>query len=190
MYKFVKKTFLNSLLLKNEQCSHTNYALNLELQEMTGHFNQQVITNQRLNYLLAERCYGHQIYLKHTSKHEEVLISMDFKVQQLEIFDLVNVPPHQARALLIWWQRDGDEIYIKDIQGGNNKGHGSLGLTMLINWCLENDIKRLYGFLVDQDRDHADRLIHFYHKMGFQLTLFNDSTKRNEYAMIERFFNP
>lgn len=188
MYKLVKKTFLNSLLLKNEQCSQINANLSVELKDLTFLYSQLKLKSNRLNYLLSNRCLGRNTFLLRTSKDREVLVSMDFKLQQLEVFDLENVDLYKNRELLIWWLKDMDEIYIKDIEGGQNKGHGSLGLSLLLDWCKENHIKRIYGFLVETDREHEDRLVHFYKKLGFEINFLKNSEGHNEYAMVEKYF--
>ena len=66
-------------------------------------------------------------------------------------------------------------ILICDIQHRNNeynRGYGSAMMDKLNSYAAENGYTHIWGNLSEVDRDHQDRLHHFYQKHGFQVTVF------------------
>lgn len=71
------------------------------------------------------------------------------------------------------------KLVIDDIQGGYNKGYGTVAMTEIINIAEQKNIKKLVGNLCNEDlKDHKDRLTHFYEKFGFTVTI---ETNENNY---------
>jgi len=62
-------------------------------------------------------------------------------------------------------------IHIGDIQGPENKGHGSVCMTYLKEVARERNIQYITGNIAARDWNHVDRLIHFYEKHQFQVEL-------------------
>lgn len=65
-------------------------------------------------------------------------------------------------------------IFIEDIECSENnvnKGYGSLAMDCLINIAKSRKIERIRGRLSSVDKDHFDRLQHFYSKFGFSVNM-------------------
>lgn len=69
-----------------------------------------------------------------------------------------------------------------------NRGYGSQMMEELISYARANGYKYIYGNLSEVDRDHADRLHHFYQKFGFAITIF-DKPKDLYYGKIEKWLD-
>ncbi|WP_250886519.1 GNAT family N-acetyltransferase [Bacillus sp. SM2101] len=52
-----------------------------------------------------------------------------------------------------------------------NKGYGSILLKTLKEIAIEKGVKEITGWISPADRDHVDRLKHFYEKHGFEVNL-------------------
>ena len=66
----------------------------------------------------------------------------------------------------------------------NNKGYGSLMMKNLIEIAKQNNISCIDGWLAKTDRDHADRLYHFYEKFGFQIVPNDDGMKFADIKLV------
>ncbi len=62
-------------------------------------------------------------------------------------------------------------IHIGDIQGPENKGHGSVCMKYLKEVARDKNIQYITGNIAERDWDHLDRLIHFYKKHNFTIKL-------------------
>lgn len=70
-----------------------------------------------------------------------------------------------------------NEVKLQDIGVFNkNKGYASELMTFLLNFCKENKVQTVTGFLSEIDFDHRERLVAFYSKHGFEI--FEDNTIR------------
>lgn len=54
------------------------------------------------------------------------------------------------------------------------KGYGSMIMNRLFEYALDNGIHTIYGNLSLIDKDHSERLHHFYAKHGFEIVIFNE----------------
>ena len=54
-----------------------------------------------------------------------------------------------------------------------NKGYGSHMMETLLTYAKQHGYTRIYGNLSTVDSDHLDRLLHFYKKFGFAITIFD-----------------
>lgn len=73
------------------------------------------------------------------------------------------------------------EFEISDItinRGLVNEGYGSLLLNNLIELAKKHNVKKISGWISSVDRDHLDRLVHFYKKNNFKVNLYKDSNAR------------
>lgn len=62
----------------------------------------------------------------------------------------------------------GEKMVIDDIQGGYDRGYGSLALQEVIRISRQQGLKCVTGMLCNEDlKDHRERLEHFYGKFGF-----------------------
>lgn len=67
------------------------------------------------------------------------------------------------------------KLHIDDIQGGYNKGYGTAAMQELFEIAKRKSLTKLTGNLEFGDlNDHKDRLIHFYKKFGFSVTLIDE----------------
>lgn len=70
---------------------------------------------------------------------------------------------------------NASKLVIEDIQGGYNKGYGTAAMWEIINIAKQKNLKKLSGRLYDGDlKDHKDRLVHFYEKFGYSVTITNE----------------
>jgi len=71
-------------------------------------------------------------------------------------------------------------IYITDIAEIDcNVGNGSILMSYLIRRAKELKVKYISGALSTFDKEHFDRLEHFYHKHGFEVSFNQDRTSGN-----------
>jgi hypothetical protein len=70
----------------------------------------------------------------------------------VEVLVIINIIP-------------GERIYIHDFQSrGINQGFGEVALDWIIKLAHEHKVKEIRGKISEADRDHWDRLEHFYKK--------------------------
>jgi GNAT superfamily N-acetyltransferase len=74
---------------------------------------------------------------------------------------------------------DDSRIHIADIKGPANKGFGSICMKYLKEIAREQNVPYITGDIAERDWDHVNRLIHFYEKHHFQVTI-NEETKSGE----------
>lgn len=55
-----------------------------------------------------------------------------------------------------------------------NEGYGSLLLNNLIEMAKRHEVKKISGWISRVDTDHLDRLVHFYKKNNFKVTLYDE----------------
>jgi hypothetical protein len=136
----------------------------------------KILSNKlkRIEYLLNDRVHESSKYLVEKTKKEiEVLTSINkkgsFNDIEIEIFDLTCYQHNESRELVLWGQRRDKAIFIQDIQGGHNYGHGELALNHLFKIAKDEGFDKIEGNLSHDDYDHIDRLYAFYEKMGFEI---------------------
>ncbi|GLU54180.1 GNAT family N-acetyltransferase [Dyadobacter frigoris] len=99
----------------------------------------------------------------------------NFHVFQLEEDWKGGTYPREACKL--WYTQKGNEtLFIDGIESRTrNKGAGSVAMEMLIKEAIVLNITEISGKLCTEHlKNHADRLIGFYEKFGFKVTLHND----------------
>jgi hypothetical protein len=69
---------------------------------------------------------------------------------------------------------DQNTIHIGDIKGPVNKGYGSICMHYLKELASQQNIPKITGDIAERDWDHVERLIHFYEKHNFQITIDYD----------------
>jgi GNAT superfamily N-acetyltransferase len=74
---------------------------------------------------------------------------------------------------------DDNTIHIGDIKGPANKGYGSICMNYLKDIAREQNIQFIKGDIAERDWDHLDRLIHFYEKHHFRVSIDHE-TKSGE----------
>ena len=112
-----------------------------------------------LSIVFTPQCYETQVELKKGT-------------EDLSVFAYAG-KRHVATMRCLCYE-DGS-ILICDIQHRNNeynRGYGSAMMDKLNSYAAENGYTHIWGNLSEVDRDHQDRLHHFYQKHGFQVTAF------------------
>ncbi|WP_096200641.1 GNAT family N-acetyltransferase [Bacillus sp. FJAT-45350] len=66
---------------------------------------------------------------------------------------------------------DDNTIHIGDIKGEENKGYGSICMNFLKDVAREQNIQYIKGDIAKRDWDHLDRLVHFYEKHNFDVSI-------------------
>ncbi|MFB5661156.1 hypothetical protein [Alteribacillus sp. HJP-4] len=66
---------------------------------------------------------------------------------------------------------DEETIHIGDIKGPADKGYGSVCMKYLKSLAADQNIPFITGDIAERDYGHVDRLIHFYEKHGFDVTV-------------------
>lgn len=142
------------------------------------------LREKRLNYLSSNRCRDNDNTISSTKFGKEVFVSKNYSSGVLEIFEINNVFENERRSMMIGWEKYDNDVKICDIQGTQNLGYGSLGLSLLIEWCKHEGIRRIYGDLSVHDLGHKDRLLHFYAKHGFSIH-YDNIENENFWGRIE-----
>ncbi|QKS73230.1 hypothetical protein FLK61_31315 [Paenalkalicoccus suaedae] len=62
-----------------------------------------------------------------------------------------------------------ESIHIDDIRGEPNAGMGSVLVSFLKQYAIDQNVPKIEGKLAERDWDHVDRLIHFYEKHEFDV---------------------
>ncbi|MBU9722029.1 GNAT family N-acetyltransferase [Bacillus alkalicola] len=70
--------------------------------------------------------------------------------------------------------KDNHMIHIDDIRGVENRGYGSVCMKFLKEHALEQNVNIIKGDIVERDWEHLDRLVHFYKKHNFQVSLLEN----------------
>ncbi|NEU32338.1 GNAT family N-acetyltransferase [bacterium LRH843] len=74
---------------------------------------------------------------------------------------------------------DTHTIHIGDIKGEENKGFGSICMKYLKEHAIDRNIQFIKGDLAKRDWNHLDRLVHFYKKHHFHISI-NHSEQSGE----------
>ena len=80
---------------------------------------------------------------------------------------------------------DSNSITIGDIQcKKNNQGYGSMMMERFIEIAKQKKILYIEGWLSKGDKDHKDRLHHFYGKFGFQIISNDEGNKFADIRLV------
>ena len=81
--------------------------------------------------------------------------------------------------------KENEKITIGDIRcKKNNKGYGSAMMLALIDYAKQNEIEYIEGWLSNADKDHIERLYHFYQKFGFEIIPCEKEVKMADIKLI------
>lgn len=72
------------------------------------------------------------------------------------------------------YYKNNHTIHIGDIKGPANKGYGSICMDYLKDIAKDQNIQYITGDLAKRDWDHVERLIYFYEKHDFQVSVDHD----------------
>lgn len=110
---------------------------------------------------------------------------IDIDIQDEELL-LVIIATHKNKCIgRINCVKGNEKITIGDIQcKKNNKGYGSAMMLVLIDYAKQNEIEYIEGWMSDADKDHIDRLYHFYQKFGFEIIPCEKEVKMADIKLI------
>lgn len=72
------------------------------------------------------------------------------------------------------YYKDDNTIHIGDITGPENKGYGSICMKYLKEVARNHNIQSITGDIAKRDWDHKDRLVYFYKKHDFEVSIDRD----------------
>ena len=131
-----------------------------------------------------EQLKGKEIYICAQANEEGYCI---FTIRD---FDRMNFYP---KINLIYCENEeSNTVKIADILTGTytNMGYGSILIKYVLEYLNQRkDIKKINGALVEIDRDHFDRLEHFYKKHGFNVKFKEDENGKRINGKIEKLIN-
>lgn len=93
---------------------------------------------------------------------------------------------------LIYFEGEGGTVKIAYIITGEytDQGYGSMLMEYLLDYLeSRQDIKKINGVVVDDDKDHFDRIEHFYEKFGFNVEFRLNENGEKVGGRIERRIN-
>ena len=110
---------------------------------------------------------------------------IDIDIQDEESL-LVIIATHKNKCVgRINCVKENEKITIGDIWcKKNNKGYGSVMMIALIDYAKQDEIEYIEGWLSDVDKDHIERLYHFYQKFGFEITPCKKGVKMADIKLI------
>lgn len=135
---------------------------------------KEKIKNERILFLVNDKAkWSDKIIIEKT--HKGVLVMLLIKNFPFEIwmYDIDNSDIYERNSLLVYTTPMSDFLFIKDIQGGNSFGHGTLAMKYIIEHAKEKKYTSIKGKLSKTDIDHKERLFYFYKKHGFTIELEN-----------------
>lgn len=86
---------------------------------------------------------------------------------------------HPEPNLKAFFKNDFIKIELADIDIQEhfvNYGYGSILLGKLIELAVQRNVREISGWISGVDKDHIDRLVHFYEKHGFEIKLHDRAT--------------
>jgi len=87
--------------------------------------------------------------------------------------------------------KPGNKAYLNDIQVSRpheNNGIGSLLLKFIEKWEVNHGINEIFGDISTKDKDHFDKLQHFYKKNEWRFEFFNTSTLKTGSTTVGRVY--
>lgn len=104
---------------------------------------------------------------------------------KLKVIHKKGIVLNPIRLSSIYTSEETIELGDIDVVGENKgRGYGSILLNVLINYAIDNSIKRISGWISYVDKDHFDKLDYFYRKHGFNVIWGNDSNTTHKAADI------
>jgi GNAT superfamily N-acetyltransferase len=104
------------------------------------------------------------------SKQGKVIVYMDMLDHEMDIY--VENIRDKLLTLFVSYTPAENKFFIEDIQSGYyNNGFGSIAMNHLIRIAKKLKVKKITGKISNTDWDHVERLVGFYKKHGFKVTL-------------------
>lgn len=115
---------------------------------------------------------GNVIGLEQTKENEWVIVYTvdDGQVCKIMLNDCKDAFRGWDFALQAYY-KDQHTIHIGDIKGPENKGYGSICMKYLKELAKDQNIQYITGDIAERDWDHKERLVHFYKKHNFYVSI-------------------
>ena len=126
--------------------------------------------------------YGHIVGMEYDEKGEPIFVARIVEMRQITIFISGKKKCSSYPKLYATLDRLEPSIHINDILGDVNEKSGSILMKYLFSFCdeisniLNKEIVEITGTISSVDRDHFDRIEHFYQKFGFDVKFNEDGT--------------
>lgn len=171
-FRLIYKKKLEKLKSQKEELYHEIRKLKSEKIELKEIILFEQKRFKRIVFLLNNRVHKNtKCLIQTTNKGINVLTAINKNECEIEVFDIDNIEYNSNRKLVLWAQNRGDEYFIKDIQGGDGKGHGEIAMNHLIELAKKESMEKIIGEISSVDFGHIDRLRAFYKKMGFEVDI-------------------
>lgn len=126
---------------------------------------------------------GEQIIVYRTMFDQDA--NSDFFFIELRVINKKGIVLNRIRLSAIYSCEDTIELCDIEVFGENEgRGYGSILLNSLINFALDNSVKKIIGWISSSDKDHFDKLDYFYKKHGFNVIWGSDTNNVNKAADI------
>jgi GNAT superfamily N-acetyltransferase len=126
---------------------------------------------------------GEQIIVYRTIFDQDVKFGLFFI--ELKVIHNKGIVLNRIRLSANHTSEETIELCDIEVFGENEgRGYGSILLDSLINFAIDNSIKKISGWISNTDKDHFDKLDFFYQKHGFIVIWGSDSNKANKAADI------
>ena len=116
----------------------------------------------------ADRLLLYRHFYEDVSKEEETSIILGIRIVSRKG---IHYPDPMLKA---FFDETFQNISLADIdidKSFANNGYGSILLSNLVQIANARNVKDITGWISNVDRDHLDRLVHFYKKHGFEVNL-------------------
>lgn len=161
-------SIFNNLFRKSNRSSRKDNDLNEEI-EMIRNREYEIVSiiPQEDNTLVLYRYFHDSI-----SKDQGRTIFLGTRVIP------IRGDSFEGPILEAFFDQDFSTISLNDIKMKNqppNQGYGSVLLANLIDIAKKRNVNCITGSLSDNDKDHVDRLKHFYKKHNFEVIQYGDT---------------
>lgn len=160
--------------------------LYMENNNLKEELSKERSTIERIQLLLNENSYKvEQIRIGKTNRGalSMIFIKKSSNTKYIYIYDIENTDKYDLSIIDVIMTGRGDTMHIDDIRGGKSLGHGSLAMKYILEIAKEQNYRLITGWLCDDDKNHKERLLYFYKKHGFTITL---EDKGNYFGSIIR----
>ncbi|MGG6229174.1 hypothetical protein [Tenacibaculum sp. SDUM215027] len=133
---------------------------------------------KKIKYLLDERVNeGTKCVIDTTNKGVAVLVTINSKEKEIEIFDIdtMNRPSVKESGLWVkmWDKMRSKEVFLQD-RNGKDKGFEEVAMVHLFSLIDENTKEKVSWKVKDiKDYKNKNELITLYEKMGFKIKQFS-----------------
>ncbi|PFZ06003.1 hypothetical protein [Bacillus pseudomycoides] len=182
----MKKFILKTLFKKELSLIHNNYQRQVSLieDEFETKINKLKKTYDIPKEIFSKYPQAEIIGIEKNKKNDEVFVfrapigrSFEIKLYVRRFNDNYQIPTLFA-TLRNNSHQETDYIWIGNITSPKeNIGNGSITMKYLIKMAKEMKVSHISGRLSPEDRDHFDKLEHFYKKFGFEVKFNTDRTE-------------